>query len=205
MFTAIRRVHLYAGVVLLMFVGMYFVTGFIIINQQWFPLTRGTQGPIVKKSIPAKPADLSTADPSAAGAFVKKSLGLTGANRPAKPPTQGGKPWVFNYVRPGTTVQATVATTQPYSQVEVSLRETKANSAWDTANNFHHFRGYAFGWQYDAWAVVYDAVSVAMILFALSGIYLWWKLSKVHWPGVVILATTTAFTVATLWYLIAMP
>jgi hypothetical protein len=205
MFTAIRRIHLYAGVVLLVFVGMYFVTGFIMINDTWFPRAKPVQGPIVKKTIAAKPQDLSTADPQAAGEFVKRSLGLTGANRPAKPPTQAGKPWQFNYIRPGTTVQVTVPTTQPYSEVEITMRQSTAATTWDTANAFHHFRGYGFGWQYDAWAVFYDAAAVAMILFALTGIYLWWKLSKLHWPGLVILAATTAFTVATWWYLIAMP
>jgi len=29
------------------------------------------------------------------------------------------------------------------------------------------------GWLYDLWAVVYDLASASMILFALSGIYLW--------------------------------
>ena len=36
MYTIIRKIHQYTGLMLLAFVAMYFVTGYVIVHHDWF-------------------------------------------------------------------------------------------------------------------------------------------------------------------------
>ena len=50
------------------------------------------------------------------------------------------------------------------------------------------------------WGVMVDAVCVAMLVFALSGVYLWYKLTKRHTLGWIILTISIGYTAATAIY-----
>jgi hypothetical protein len=70
---------------------------------------------------------------------------------------------------------------------------------------FHRLHGYGGGWMYDVWMVLYDLASAAMIVFALSGVYLWYKLTKRRALGWALLAVSFTFTAGTMIYLVNAP
>jgi hypothetical protein len=55
---------------------------------------------------------------------------------------------------------------------------------------FHRRRGYATGYRLDtAWAVTVDAVIVAMVFWALSGLWMWWEMKVTRaWGALALLA-----------------
>ena len=59
--------------------------------------------------------------------------------------------------------------------VHIFRREEDART---TLVGFHRLHGYGGGWLYDIWVVFYDLASLALILFTLTGIYLWYRLTK---------------------------
>jgi hypothetical protein len=64
----------------------------------------------------------------------------------------------------------------------------------------HHLSGFEGGKIYEIWGVMLDLVCVAMIVFALSGIYLWYKLTKRHLLGWLVLSASVCYTAATAIY-----
>jgi hypothetical protein len=52
------------------------------------------------------------------------------------------------------------------------------------------------------WAVLYDLASAALILFAITGIFLWYKSTSRRLPGVVCLAASFGFTASMVIYLV---
>ncbi len=222
MFTIVRRIHLFTSVFLMAFVAMYFVTGFGLIHDDWFP-----RKPISTTTRPATlqytDADLPYDDPIAAGEFVKQKLGLTGQVNPQqKPPAKKGWTWRFTIGHPGVSYNVAVApnpkattapsiqsTTQPTTMPTTMPAVIKPNvtiTEYDfgpagTSNGFHRLRGFSGGWGYKLWSLMYDASALSLILFSLTGIYLWWKLSKIRWPGALVLAFGILFPIATFMFL----
>jgi hypothetical protein len=67
-------------------------------------------------------------------------------------------------------------------------------------NDFHRLRGFN-GVARVVWGVMYDLSCIALFLFGLSGLYLWWKLEKEKLAGVLFFLASTAITIFTIWYL----
>jgi len=107
--------------------------------------------------------------------------------------------WQFTYSRPGDVQQAIV---HPDGRVEVT--ESTQNFA-GTLNAFHRLHGYNGGPLYVFWAVLYDLASASMIVFALSGIYLWYKITRRRALGWALLAISFAYAGGTMLYLVYAP
>ena len=58
---------------------------------------------------------------------------------------------------------------------------TKEQNARNILVGFHRMHGYGGGWLYNIWLVFYDLASLSLILFAVSGTYLWWRLARRRW------------------------
>ncbi len=180
-FPTVRRLHLIAGLILLIWVVMYFVTGWVMIHEKWFP--RGPQ-----KVTTSEPLSLS--EPLATAEFIKNlesAYGIGGQRRPPKPLANGG--WQFNWVRPGENTEAIVSA----GAKQVSITRTHFDpGGW--AHGLHRLHGYRGGWAYWIWAGFMDLASAAMILFAVSGVYLWWKTTRNKLPGLLCLGLGIGFT-----------
>ena len=101
-----------------------------------------------------------------------------------------------SFRHPGTESQ--VLMTPDSDQVKVTIRRKNFVA---TLHQFHRLHGYHGGWNYTLWAIVYDLSSISMILFSLTGFYLWYKTERVRWPGWIIFTAFTAFTGFTIVYL----
>jgi hypothetical protein len=193
MYDTIRRIHLYTGVGLLAFVVMYFATGYVLIHHEWFPESQPT------KSTRTEPLTAAVgASPEEYSALLQRQLGLAGKRQPPVRTKDGG--WRFQYLRPGVTHEALV----PPAGGTVSITTSRFGTR-QMLVHFHRLHGYGGGWMYDLWMVMYDLASASMILFAASGIYLWYKLTKRRLLGWLMLAVSFSFAIGTLLYLVHAP
>ena len=193
MYDTVRKVHLYAGMALVAFVVMYFVTGYVLIHHEWFP--RGEPNVTTwEESLTPAPG----ATPEEFSALLQKQFDLSGKRQPPQRKKDGS--WEFEYFRPGVLHEATV---NPAGD-RVTIKRSDFGAA-QTLVGFHRLHGYGGGWLYDVWMVVFDLASFSMILFAVTGIYLWYKLTKRRALGWAVLATGFAFAAGTVIYLVHAP
>ena len=192
-YEVIRKIHLYTAFVLLAFVLMYFVTGYVLIHNEWFPRSEpkvATREEALAPSPGASPEQMSV--------DLQRHFDLPGKRSEPKHNRDGS--WKFQYVRPGTTCEAVV---NPAGD-RVTIKRTDFGAA-QTMIGFHRLHRYGGGWVYDLWMVLYDLASVSMILFAASGVYLWYKLTRRRLLGWVLLAAGLGFTAGTMVYLVHAP
>jgi hypothetical protein len=193
MYDTVRRIHLYTGVGLLAFVVMYFVTGYVLIHHDWFP-----DSPPVKSTRQEPLTAAPGASPEEYSAMLQRQFGLAGKRQPPVQMKDGG--WRFQYLRPGLSHEAIVPPAGGTVRITTSRFSTR-----QTLVHFHRLHGYGGGWVYDTWMVLYDLASASMILFAASGIYLWYKLTKRRLLGWVLLAVSFSFATGTMLYLVHAP
>ncbi len=188
MYPWIRRIHLFTGLFLLVFVLMYFVSGYLMIHEKWFQ--RGEPLKTTRNERLTYAGDLSTTD---FAGYLEHTFGVRGKRQPPRRRPDGS--WQFNYVRPGVNHEVVVS---PSGQ-EVTITRSQFGAV-GLAHGLHRLHGYGGGWLYDLWAVVYDLASGAMILFALTGIFLWHQSTVIRWPGWLCLVLSFGFTTAMLLY-----
>jgi hypothetical protein len=194
MYTLLRRLHLLCAFVLLAWVGMYFVTGYVLTHGGWF----GEATVVKQERTVTLAAGALAGQPDEAGfaGALQAQLGVRGQRSPGR--REGTGSWRFQYFRPGHLVSVVVTPDLQSAQV------TEQRLGWQRVLiGLHRMHGYGGGWLYDLWAVLYDLTSVSQILFAITGVWLWYRLARRHWPGVVVLAAGLALTLATagyLWY-----
>ena len=77
----------------------------------------------------------------------------------------------------------------------------RIHSFGQTMNVMHRFHGYGDGPMYNAWAALYDLASLSLIVFAVTGVVLWWKLTKNRLLGWICLLAGAGFTASMVIYL----
>lgn len=180
--TFIRRLHLYTGLCLLVFVLMYFVSGWIMVHEGWFH--RGE--PASESRTESLQLDGGLSD-AALAEQLQARFGLRGKRQP--PNRRGDGSRQFNFVRPGTTFEAVVAAES--GQVKITRKEF---GRVGLAHGLHRLHGYGGGAVYSVWALCYDLASAALIVFALSGVILWLQTTPRRLPGLICLGLGAAAT-----------
>jgi len=190
LYRVMRNLHLYAGLALLLLVLMYFFTGLMQIHRSWF----GQGEAVASTQTQTLEPWLLPAEEGSLAEFLKQELRLQG--RSGRPQVLQDGTREFRYFRPGQSqrvllsadrVTATITTTrEPWQQTFIAL---------------HRLHGYGGGWFHNLWAAFLDVTSTAMIVFGVTGIYLWWRLARRHWPGLLVLGSTYALAAATVLYL----
>ncbi|HCL27287.1 MAG TPA: hypothetical protein DIC52_02490 [Candidatus Latescibacteria bacterium] len=112
LFTLLRKVHLYSSLVLLTFVVMYFVTGYIMVHHSWFP------------------------DPTPFKSACTEPLSYAG---PMDPEVMEDGGWRFRYARPGTFHEAVV--TAAGDSVHIFRREEDARTTLVGFHRLHGYGG----------------------------------------------------------------
>ena len=188
MYPWIRRIHLFTGLFLLVFILMYFVSGYLMIHENWFE--RGDPKKTTRTERLTYAGDLSTSE---FASHLEENLGVRGKRQPPRRRPDGS--WQFNYVRPGVNHEVVIS---PAGD-EATITRSEFGPV-GLAHGLHRLHGYGGGWLYDLWAVVYDLASAAMILFALSGIFLWHQSTVIRWPGWLCLVLSFGLTAAMILY-----
>ena len=192
-YSLFRKVHLYAGLSLFTFVVMYFVTGYPIIHHDWFDDAEPVKSERTVELVhpPGEPL-------KEYAVLLQDQLGLRGKRTLSRQLKDGR--WKFEYWRPGTFHQVHVSADGVTAQV-ASRKEN-----WRTTLvGFHRMHNYGGGWLYDVWVVFYDLASASLVLFAISGIYLWWRLTRRKLWGFVCLGISWSFAAVTICYLMYAP
>ena len=188
LYKLVRDVHLYASFALIVFVLMYFVSGYVILHDKLF----GARPP-TETAREVKLATPVSSDPNELQSVLEKQLGLHG--QAASPRKRRDGTWELTFSRPGDVQRALV-----HTDGRVEVAESKANFI-GSLKAFHRLHGYSGGGLYVFWAVLYDIASASMILFALSGIYLWFKITRRRALGWALLAISLAYAGGTIAYL----
>jgi hypothetical protein len=192
-YTLLRKIHLYAALSIMVFVVMYFVTGYPMIHHDWFPHSEP-----VKTTRTESPAYTGPKEPAAYSNYLQETFDLRGKLTRQQRLKDGS--WEFRYSRPGTFHEAVV--TPAGDSVRITTRE---ENAIDTMIGFHRLRGYGGGKLYNVWALLYDLASFSLIVFACTGIYLWYRLTKKKLLGWIFLGISYGYAAVTVLYLMYGP
>ncbi|MEW6750888.1 MAG: PepSY-associated TM helix domain-containing protein [Candidatus Latescibacterota bacterium] len=220
MHDVLRRIHLYTGTAILVFLVMYFVTGYPMIHHRLLPDSdpekttrthalryRDDRAPQVFSVYLRETFDLGT--PAAAlpvsgpvlsefSAYLQETFDLGGKRQ--EPARLGDGSWRFRYWRPGTAYEAVVSVRGD------SVRITQSrDSLRRTLVGFHRLHRYGDGWLYSLWAFCYDLAGLSLILFAVTGVWMWYRMTRRHLLGWLLLGMSFAYAGATILYLIYAP
>ncbi|MEA2736309.1 MAG: putative PepSY TM-like [Humisphaera sp.] len=195
MYNVIRRVHLYAGLVVLVFLIMYFVSGYVMIHRPWFGGQSGKPAAETRTESLAGYSGARTPDALAAHVVARFQLhGRANVPPPARQPKDAVR---FNVVRPGTIQQVEI----PHAGDTVTITTQRENVAGIFVQ-LHRIHGYGGGWIWNAFVFFNDLASFACILFALTGVYLWWKTAKRKIWGVLCLGASCLYAAGMVLYLL---
>jgi hypothetical protein len=187
MYKSIRQIHLFAAFVLTVFVLMYFVSGFVMIFEDSFQ-RKDTGVSVLKRHIPG----IGAASGDTLVSLVKETFGVRGQYQIRR----NNSGTVLTFRHPGKEVQVVVQTLS--DSTTCTIRKKNLVSV---LHQFHRLHGYYGGANYIAWAIMYDLAAMSMILFAITGVFLWYKTERVRWPGWLILGAFTMLTAFTIYYL----
>jgi hypothetical protein len=193
MYNLIRKIHLYVAFSLLLLTLMYFVSGYIMIHGPWF----GSSEPQVTQEIIKLSRPLKGNEPNISE-YLQKELNLSGKRFPAKKQENGTI--VFNYWRPGEEYE--IILTPNKSEVIIKRRQWQ----WQgTMIGFHRIHDYMGGVTYTVWAFLLDIVSLSLIVFGITGIIMWYKLTTKRLLGWILLSITYIYSFVTILYLLYAP
>jgi hypothetical protein len=189
MHTCIRRLHLFAGLILLVFVTMYFVTGYVMLHEKWFPHGNAIRSSRTERLPYA--GERGTAD---FARYLERTFAIHG--QPQEPRRQPDGGWKFLYARPGMNYEVIISANGDSATITQSQ-----TTAVGLLHGLHRLHGYQAGRLYRVWAVLYDMASVALIVFAASGVYLWYHSATDLRFGWVCLGFSFGFSGAMILYL----
>lgn len=189
MYHFLRRIHLFTGLLLMVFVLMYFVSGYVMIHPKWFG-QREAKDTTWTEALSLAPGNSD----AALVRYLQSILGLRG--QPSSPEHRRDGSVRVNFIRPGTTFQTVV--NPEGKQVKITRKDFGFTGL---ANGMHRLRGYRGGWAYWIWSLLYDLASLALIVFGTTGIILWYQSTSRRLPGWLCLTASFGFTAAMILYL----
>jgi len=182
-YNLVRKIHLYIAFSILSFVFMYFVTGFILIHANWF--SNANPKVLSKQYSLNVPETTSTEKLSI---YLQDKFDIHAKRGEPQKKRDGSID--FGYYKPGTNYTVTVSPDR-----SLVVLQTKQLSASETMIGFHRMNGYGGGWLYDIYVLMLDLASIATILFALTGLYLWYRLMKKKMWGLILLSASIGYTI----------
>ena len=153
---------------------MYAITGFVMIHADWFPNnptdTTRTDGFRWGEVPVGNDWDvlgyLESVQPR-----IRQDLGIDGRFSSSRKERDGSFALVFR--GPGSEEKVF------YNTKSDSVRITRRDYGFaQMMNRLHQFKGYRGGVVFILWAFLLDVVSVSLIFFAISGVYLWYTLKS---------------------------
>jgi hypothetical protein len=192
-----RRTHLYLGLALLPWFLMYGISSVPFAHTRFFDDLDAAKGLPMWTLRAEKTTDIPIPEHAAglrqAGAALLKEAGIEGASFGTyrQSPTQVNV-YVYSFWK---------STQLKYFTDQKRLTVEDRRFRWDHFLTGMHARG---GFEQASlldrsWSVLVDIVSVSMLLWIASGLYMWWELPRQRRRGwVAILAGTAAFVAFTL-------
>jgi hypothetical protein len=168
----IQKIHLIASMIMLSFMLVFVLTGIFMINHDLFTL------PEVQVSHSKIPVEkLMKGDPKDYAKDLKKSMGLKGRTEYGKDNKDN---WIFHFMIPGDAYRIKLTPARDTLHIQHSVQDM---TFYMVMHRIHILRGFKGGWEYTAWAVMYDVSCFAMIIFAITGIIMWYRRRKQYRHG----------------------
>jgi hypothetical protein len=197
-----RKLHIYCGLFLLLFLWLFSISGLILNHPPWFH----SMG---QRSTEERPVELpSTGSDVERARAAANSLGLSGEILSARFPSKPGH-FNFRVFRPS-----------QLSGVDVDIERKVATintnrGRWaQIAENMHTFSGVREVWGEtrperdwiitSIWSISIDAVSGGLAFLVLSSLYMWYQLRDKRRPGLVALTLGCASCAFFIWGLARM-
>jgi len=187
LYQIIRKTHLLATLILATFILMYFATGFIMIFEETFKRQN-----LSVKNVKEKVHGIHSIDQDSLVRWSREKYQLSGRSFV----DENTETLVVDFSHPGTTASVTVSRSDDSVYVEV-----KKGNFNTVMHQYHRLHGYAGGWNYYLWAFVYDLSAVSMIVFSLTGLYLWYKVERKRLAGWLVFIASTVLTFSMIFYL----
>ena len=163
----VQKIHSITSMIMLSFMLVYVMTGIIMINRDLLTMPKvevSHSTVLVEKPMNGDPKDYAM--------YLKKTLDLRGRTEFRKDNKDN---WIFHFNMPDEGYQVTLTPAQDTLYIRHSSQDMNLNAV---VHRIHVLRGFKGGWEYTAWAVMYDTSCFAMILFAITGIIMWFKRRK---------------------------
>ncbi|MFH1071201.1 MAG: PepSY-associated TM helix domain-containing protein [Candidatus Glassbacteria bacterium] len=189
----IKKIHLYSGLSLFAFMVIYYFSGFVMINHSLF-----TEADPVEKVRSESFSWNGPVDSLAISAYIQEHYGLRGKRQPPRRLNDGRTR--YNFYHPGVATEAMVSADRRSVEITVSDGGFRGMMV-----GFHRILGYFGGWLYVLWSFFYDAASAASIVFAVSGIVIWYSGRSRDKLGWLCLGTGFGLTLVVILYLMLMP
>jgi hypothetical protein len=198
MYRWVRNLHLISGLIVSAVLLMYAVSGFAMAHRGRLSTAPEIESHRVAASVDASALAAAGGDPERRDLErrIRNELGLRGRLEHSRPSDGGG--WTLIFRRPGTEVELSLPARGP-----AQLKTTRSGAA-DTLDRMHQFRGYSGEPLHLLWAAVVDLTSLALVLFAVSGVYMWYvvKRDRVGW---ILLGCSSAYVMGSILYLLWAP
>jgi hypothetical protein len=163
----VRQIHFVSSMIMLSFMLVFVTTGLFMINHDLFSI------PEIKVTHSTLPAgEPMRGDPKDYARYLKKTLDIRGRMEYRQDKQNN---WIFYFNIPGEAYQVKLPPARDSLYIQKSTQEM---TPYMVAHRIHILRGFRGGWEYTAWAVMYDVTCFAMILFAITGIIMWHKRRK---------------------------
>jgi hypothetical protein len=180
----LRQVHLYLALVLAPWVLMYGLSTGVMNHRvqlrEWYggPLP----APVFEREVALEMAPAAGASAKEVGGQVLAALGMEGAYNASVRKADGAI--VINRLDPIVPRRVTVAPGSGKAVIE--------KIPWDSRaylERMHRRRGYQHDyWLEDVWAFSVDVFIAAVLLWAVSGLWMWWEMKKARGWGWAVLA-----------------
>lgn len=181
-YPVLRAVHFYAAALSGVFLLLFFLTGFLIVRYSWYD--HEEQEAItetVQKDIPGNMTDRELAN------WVKSELEV-----------EGKIDWINR--RKDGSLMVEIVTPRTFNMLTIKpesneiVYETRAQTLFESLSVMHRMHGYGGGFWYDVYLFFMDLASFSLLIFAVTGLYLWLKVIKRKWLGIVFLLLGLGYT-----------
>lgn len=184
-----RRIHLFASLVTATFLLIHFLSGAVLVaGGQIFPraLTETLSEQI----------SVTGSRPEADNiAEICKRYSIHGEETVKTIP---GNKKSYSYFRPA--YRAEILLDEAGGTARIKISE---GTIWSVMNDFHRLGGYTGGWSRMLWSLLYDLSCISMIILAITGLFLWWKMERSKRLGTIFLFVSSGITVFIIMYIIA--
>lgn len=191
MYRWIRNLHLILGVFASIPLLIYGVSAVQMAHPKWLAASATT----TQRSLELPPAAFH--DARALSARLVESYGFSGELEESEVTPEHIRVTLF---RPGVVNEVEYA-----RQTGLTTIQTRANGFVAMMNRLHHLAGMTHtGLAFNVWGWLLGLVSIALIVIAISGIYLWFKLHSERTIGIILLTVSLGFSL-TLMVLLRIP
>jgi len=181
-YNLIRKIHLYTAFIIVSFIVMYFITGFMMKHGDWFPQSDA--------KVFSKKFDLHISkemNEEEWSIYLQDKFDIHAQRKRSNKNNDGTIS--FKYSKPGEFSTVTLS-----ADKSVATLRTQHFSAYGTFAGFHRLNGYGGGWLYDIYVFMLDLARIALLVFVVTGLYLWYKLIRKKTWGIIILSASIIYT-----------